>query len=288
MHKIISNYRDSDNLRNSFNELAKKTFGLDFEDWYQNGFWTEKYNPYSIIIDDKIVANVSVNITNMMWKGRILNLLQLGTVMTDESYRNQGLIREIMEAIEIDYKDKTDGMYLFASDSVVDFYPKFGFAAANQYQFSKAAAFSCPDRMVQIPMNCEADWEIIQKKMKTNCQTSDFKMVDNVELYMFYLTKFMQQNVFYDKETEAYVIAELEEGNLFVHEIFSEEGVPMEDVIQAFGSEIKRVTLGFTPKEKDGFVCNLLEEEDCTLFVKGEIFGDLRKEQLMFPTLAHA
>ena len=46
-HEVIKNYRNNDALRRSFNRLAGDTFGLDFEDWYQNGYWGENYNPYS-------------------------------------------------------------------------------------------------------------------------------------------------------------------------------------------------------------------------------------------------
>lgn len=63
MYEIIKNYRDNEQLRHSFNELAMKTFDIDFEDWYQNGYWTDRYNPHSIVIDGKVVANVSVNTT---------------------------------------------------------------------------------------------------------------------------------------------------------------------------------------------------------------------------------
>lgn len=38
---IIKNYRDNKELRQSFNELARQTFDIDFEDWYQNGFWSD-------------------------------------------------------------------------------------------------------------------------------------------------------------------------------------------------------------------------------------------------------
>lgn len=292
MQKIIKNYRDNKQLRKSFNDLAKKTFGLDFENWYQNGFWGEKYNPYSIIIDDKVVANVSVNITDMMWKNKKYNLIQLGTVMTDENYRNQGLIRKIMEQIEADYKDKIDGMYLFANDSVTTFYPKFGFHAAKEYQYSKEitddTSSNIPCRITQIPMNTKSDWAAFEKVLKTHKQASAFSMSDNYELYMFYLSQFMQESVYYDKETDAYIIAELAEGNLFVHDIFLAQEAEAENVIRAFGSEVKQVTLGFTPQEKEGYVCKQLQEEDCTLFVKGEIFDALLKESIMFPTLAHA
>ena len=70
--EVIKNYRDNAQLRASFNELAKKTFWIDFEDWYQNGYWTDLYNPYSIIMDGRVVANVSVNRTDFEWNGFVI------------------------------------------------------------------------------------------------------------------------------------------------------------------------------------------------------------------------
>lgn len=102
MYEIIKNYKDNNKLRHSFNELAKTTFGLDFEDWYQNGYWRENYIPYSIVQNENIIANVSVNLTNMLWDGIQKHIIQLGTIMTENAFRNQGFIRRIMEEIEND------------------------------------------------------------------------------------------------------------------------------------------------------------------------------------------
>lgn len=106
MLEVINSYRNNDTLRHSFNELAGKTFGLNFEDWYQNGFWGDNYNPYSVVKDGRVVANVSVNRTDMMIDGTVRHFFQLGTVMTDKTYQNQGLIRKIMEQIDADYSEK--------------------------------------------------------------------------------------------------------------------------------------------------------------------------------------
>jgi hypothetical protein len=38
---IFSNdIKKNDVLRSSFNQLATDTFGIDFEVWYQKGYWT--------------------------------------------------------------------------------------------------------------------------------------------------------------------------------------------------------------------------------------------------------
>lgn len=81
-YEVISGYRRDDRLRASFNELAGETFGLDFEDWYRNGYWGEDYNPHSIVIDGEVAANVSVNRTDFIRRGERIRLIQLGTVMT--------------------------------------------------------------------------------------------------------------------------------------------------------------------------------------------------------------
>lgn len=96
MEQIVKGYRDDAALRGSFNALAIRTFAIDFEDWYQNGYWTDKYNPYSVIIDGKVVSNVSVNTTDFEIDGQKKRYIQLGTVMTDEAYRNRGLVRRFL------------------------------------------------------------------------------------------------------------------------------------------------------------------------------------------------
>lgn len=288
MNELIKNYRKNDELRHSFNELAKATFGLDFEDWYQNGYWGENYIPYSIVKDGNVIANVSVNITDMNWKGSKKHFIQLGTVMTAESYRNQGLIRQIMEEIEKDYGQDVDGMYLFANDEVLDFYPKFGFRTTVEYQYSKQVSIEESGTMAPVSMKSKQEWSVLVDAINKSIPFGAFEMVENSDLFMFYVTKFMQENVYYDEALDVYVIAEIEEDELLIHNIFSKKKGNLEDIIRAFGKDIKKVTLGFAPETKSGYEKEEVREEDTTLFVKGDIFAEFENEQLMFPTLAHA
>lgn len=54
-----------------------------FENWYQSGFWNDKYIPYSILADGKIISNVSVNIIDCSINGNERRFIQLGTIMTE-------------------------------------------------------------------------------------------------------------------------------------------------------------------------------------------------------------
>ena len=136
--QIVKGYRKDDALRGSFDRLARRTFDLAFEDWYQNGFWGDDYIPYSVVIDGAVAANVSVNRTDFVLGGETKHFIQLGTVMTDERYRNRGLIRRLMAEIDRDFAGRADGVYLFANDSVLNFYPKFGFRRAVEFEYTRA------------------------------------------------------------------------------------------------------------------------------------------------------
>lgn len=285
--ELVKAYREREVLRKSFNALAGRTYGLDFEDWYQNGFWKEAYIPYSIVEDGEIVANVSVNITDFMWNGSKKHFIQLGTVMTDEKYRNRGYSRRLMEEVEKDYAG-VDGVYLFANDSVLDFYPKFGFKKASEYGYEKEISADRERSIQKIPMREKRVWDGFAKIVEQSVPCGRFAMTGNSGLILFYVTKFMQENVYYSKKYRAYLIAEEDGNEVFIHAVFSEKHVEPSEAARAFGGGVRKIRLGFTPEHAEGYTMTEVKEEDTTLFLKGDGFQCWHMERLMFPTLAHA
>ena len=283
---IEKNYRNNDALRASFNRLAEKTFGLNFENWYQNGFWKDNYIPYSVVIDGEVVSNVSVNACNMNYKGKIVKLIQLGTIMTDNDHRGKGYARVLMEEVIKDYDGKVDGIYLFANDSVLEFYPKFGFKEAKEYQYTKEVTISDECKAQNIPLKGKDDFDRAIKILDTNEQNAQLYMVGNSGLYMFYLSQFMTENLFYIEECGSYAIAEMEDDTLILHTIIGNGAV--DEVIRAFGSQVKKVILCFTPKDTGGFEKTELHEEDTTFFVQGKFFEDNQNEEFIMQAITHA
>ena len=289
---LVKGYHENAQLRKSFIDLSKETFGLDFEDWYQNGYWKDNYIPYSIQCDGEIAANVSVNPMEFIYDGKKINVIQLGTVMTKEIYRNRGLSRRLMEEIQKDYAD-VDGAFLFGNDSVLEFYPKFGFEKSEEFQYFKdlktlTDGISQKQTAILVPMKEKKDWEKLEAAIKESCCSGRLGMYRNVGLIMFYITKFMQECVYRIEDLDVWVIAEPEDDTLFIHEVIGSEEVDLEKVIASFGKTYKRVSMGFVPENTDGWQIAERKEEDCTLFVKGEVFEDFAQKKVMFPTLAHA
>lgn len=285
-YTVIHSYRDNDSLRSSFNRLAGETFGLNFEPWYQNGFWNEKYDPHSIVLDGEIVANVSVNRIDGRLNGEEKHYIQLGTVMTRPAYRNRGLIRAIMDYIKIEYAH-CDGLYLYAGDNVRSFYPKFGFVKAPEARWSLSMRPSGPAAVQSVPMNDMADWQAFLQAKKGLVSAAAFEP-DTDDLYMFYLTQFMQDCVYFIPSLCAYVIAEADGSTLTISDVLAPEPVSLRAVCASFGPEFDRFVLGFTPKDTAGFTPFDYVEEDCTFFVQGEpLLSDLGAIG-SFPAVTHA
>ena len=284
---IINGYRDDKALRDSFNALAEQTFGLNFEGWYQNGFWKDNYDPHSIVIDGEVVSNVSVNRTDLMIGGKRYQLLQLGTVMTDPEYRGKGYGRAIMEYIEKEYAG-VDGIYLFGNDGVVDYYPRFGFRPGVEYAYRKAVAQTGESRAEQVVMDHADAWAKLAAAMEKSTFREGCRMVDNPGLIFFYVSQFMQEAVYYIPHLDAWVIAEPEDALLTIHNIFADEKVTIDAVAAAFGGSVQEIALGFAPESGEGWEVSELREEDCNFFVKGAVFGEFEEKKLRIPSLSHA
>lgn len=287
MLEVIHNYRNNDALRHSFNALAEQTFGLNFENWYQNGFWGDAYDPYSIVIDGEVVANVSLNRTDMIIGGERKKIYQLGTVMTKVEYRNRGLIRQIMAKIDEAVAD-ADGVYLFANDEVLGFYPKFGFTKGEETVFSKEIGQTKPCTMKHMAMDGPENFQIFRMAMELGEPFSGCAMTDNPGLFFFYVSQFMPDCVYFCPELNAWAIAEIEDGELLLHNVFAPAGVMLEAVIDAFGSAVKKVILGFAPADQTGWEKAPLHEENTTFFVRGDVFEEFTEPCLRIPTLSHA
>ncbi|MBU3200869.1 GNAT family N-acetyltransferase [Clostridium estertheticum] len=287
-YKFIIGTGEDDKFRISFNALTKKTFGFDFEQWYQYGYWKNQFLPYSLMDGDVVVSNVSVNIMNFEVLGKSKRYIQLGTVMTDVAYRNKGLGRVIMEKIIEEWKDKCDLLYLFANDSVLNFYPKFGFTTLNQYQCTKFISKHDKNGLVKkLDMTNKCDRALVYDKANVPSSLAKISMCGNAELIMFYCTLDMTDSVYYIQDYDAVIIANFVGDTIEVLNVFCKEDILLDKMLDYLVDEnIKREKLYFTPKETDSYLIKPVEGEG-TLFALGEDTLLLANNQFMFPKLSH-
>lgn len=288
-YHLVKGNPENVQYRASFNALTEKTFGFNFEHWYQSGYWTNQYLRYSILDGHRVVSNVSVNLMDFEVCGKAKRLIQLGTVMTDDAYRNQGLSRVLMDIVIAEWKDKCDFIYLFANDSVLNFYPKFGFHTADQYQCTKTIRKKDKTRAAKkLNMSDESHRKLVYEKANASSSMAKISMVGNAELIMFYGIAFMKDSVYYIGAYNTVVVAHEEQGLLDMFGVFCKEEVSLDVIVDYMAKEdTKSVRLYFMPKETESNRFFPLEGEG-TLFILGEDQNLFKEQQLMFPLLSHA
>ena len=289
IYGFARDFKHDQKIRASFNSLTEVVFDFSLENWYQDGFWGDYYIPYSLLINDKVVSNVSINKIEFDIEGERKTGIQIGTVMTDEKYRNRGLNKYLMEKIMHEWKDRTDFVYLFANDSVLDFYPKFGFKVVEEYQHSKTLdKYSASSAWKKLDMEDPADVTFLVTRIKDSYPIAKISMRKNVSLIMFYCNWFKKNSIYYIEELDVIVIANFEGDTVYLDDIFSNSPVNIDNVIHSISDKrILRVILGFTPLNDEGFEKHLLKGTD-TLFMLKNKFEFFPNKHWMFPVLSHA
>lgn len=276
--------------RRSFDALAQGVFGLSFEVWYRAGYWGDQYIPYALLDGDTVVANASVSIIDTLWQGEPRRYIQLGTVMTDPAWRGQGLSKALMERILADWLPRCDAMYLYANDSVLDFYPRFGFVRAQEYG-GAISVMPAKARATKLDMGSGADIALLRAHYAMSNPFSALPMLDNWGLVMFYCGSFLRDCVYYVGAHDAVVVAAWDEGALTVYDVFCGAGPALADIVGALLAEedgAQPVKLGFALKGAPEDILSPIMEEDSTMFVHSTGENIFAAHKTMLPLLSHA
>ncbi|MBE7068954.1 MAG: GNAT family N-acetyltransferase [Ruminococcaceae bacterium] len=290
--QLISDYmRDERSLR-LLNELTRKTFGFDFDGWVKGGYFEGDYIPYSLVEDGKMISNVSANRMRFMQNGKVKNYIQIGTVMTDESRRKQGLAAELMKHVTGIYEKECDGIYLFGALSAYGFYQKNGFQILNQYRYTVKEEFCIRDNGKEPfkPVS-EMGGEIREKYLdlvRNSAPHSPFEQINKYGLQLFYTSGL--DNVFYAEDIGCFIVLEEDDGIVLQSEL-SKEKTALSDVLKRIDLNGAKCRLGFTPLDEDNDKCvaELYDgADDYRLFYRGEELLAIEKDRLYFPDLSHA
>jgi GNAT superfamily N-acetyltransferase len=276
-------------IRISFDRLTESVFGFSLENWYNDGLWGDNYIPYSLLHNNKVVSNVSISKIEFDIEGKRKTGIQIGTVMTDEKYRNKGLNKHLMKKVMHEWKDQTDFVYLFANDSVLDFYPKFNFKVVEEYQHSKTIdTHSASSSWKKLNMEDPTDVAFLMGRIKDSTPIAKISMRNNASLIMFYCNSFKKSSIFYIKELDAIAIADFKGNTVYLDDIFSIGPIEINSVIHSISDKrILQVILGFTPLDDSGFEKHLLKGTD-KLFMLKDKFEFFTNKHWMFPVLSHA
>jgi GNAT superfamily N-acetyltransferase len=190
-YTLYKQYQQHEKLRLEFNRMTQDFWNFDFENYYQSGFWDENCIIYSLFDGDKIVSHITVSLFIKEEK----TVMQLGTVMTDKDYQKQGLNRFLMERITTDFKDKIEGTFLFANDTVLEYYPKFGLVPVSEFehfQTKKNTALIQKHTKRKLDLENKIDFNLFETLVENSVANSQFQTKSKG--LSFFLLLFISRN----------------------------------------------------------------------------------------------
>jgi len=262
--QIIFNNGNDREYQYKLNNLLKDVF-FDFRFWYDLNLWDENYESYSIIDNGEIVSNICVYKTQVLFNKKQYFALSVGAVATKKEYRGRGLSRVLMEHIIEKYENVP--MYLSANDSVVNFYPRFGFERI----YEKLPVCECeinnnvqPNKLVyDDPRVWNYVYNRINFSQKLDCLNT--ACINIFHIYWGYL----RDCIYELPEIDTMVIARQKGDVLKFIGVFSLKDVCFADLIKYLPfNNVKRIEFGFMPCWSD-VNCVMKEYETDPLFVRG-------------------
>lgn len=284
----VEDYRDDPHLRGELNALTRQTYGFDFEDWYRAGFWLDDNQPCSLVRDGRMLANASANRLDFSLDGQRLSAVQIGTVMTAPEARGRGYSRHLMDWLVARWAGQCDLLFLFANDTVLDLYPRFGFRRVLEHEHYRPwSAAPRPSTFQPVDLADDTQRQRFMAAVERSRPQARLSLVPNVALTMFYCDGPFRDALFHSPAHDAYVVVEHEGERMLLSEVFCTRDVALIDI----ASELARpgtqeLVLGFTPVHGAGFATRELDNGDA-LFVWGAAPTGLETPALMFPLLSH-
>ncbi|MCM2980876.1 GNAT family N-acetyltransferase [Niallia circulans] len=293
-YQLISDYKHIETYKESFNELAQKVFGIDFSKWDENGCWNDNYICYSFIYREQVIANASINKMTVVCNGIEYKAIQVGTVMTHPEFRNQGLSKKLLNHIIEKHENEIDFIYLFANETVLNFYPKFGFEKVQESSFSLCIADlkkqTVPTKTIrQLDIENLSDLLLMKEFAKKRTSISTKLAVENNEqLLMFYFLQVFNDAIFYIEEEDVIVLFKKEDEQLHIYDLISRKEVELETIINyLISDEIKRIHFYFTPNDKiKNIDTKFITASNDTLFVRPLLKA--LPNHFLFPLTSHA
>ena len=273
--------------RESYFTLARETFGLDFNKWYESGFWGGSFVPYVIFDGKRAVSSAAACVQETYRRGEKKICVQLSTVMTSPEYRRLGLNRLLIEKILSDLENKCDVIFLFGNDSVADYYPKFGFERFTEYEFNVPVTRN-PGKKRKMDLKDKAEVRLLLDKYAGANPFAEYR-VNDPGTFMFHCLTFYPDDVYYFEKFGAAVIVKYDKNKMTVAEILAPPRFSLREILSALADgETETAYLGFTPPPSYENFAKESEEGDNHPFVLSKKENIFKGEKIKVPLTSRA
>ena len=271
----------------AFIDYVPKVFPrASFRRWYGLGGWNKDYVAFSIADGADIVASASLQRMNIVLRGEWITGWQLGAVGVLPQWRGRGLQRQIMQRL-LGSIDGKDIVFLFANDTVLDFYPLFGFKRVIESVF--AAEYNvepASEPLRALSIDRAEDLALLARVAATAAPTTrEFGARDYGGVLLWYWANFYDGCFYYCEAEDAVIVAELDGATLRICDVLARIPFDLRSYLPHVARDAaQRVEFGFTPGDWWPDARAIADYTDSPLFVRGA--HRLPQAPFKFPMLA--
>ena len=256
----------------AFIDYVPKVFPRSsFRRWYQLGGWDEGYCAFALASGTSIVANASLQRMKIVLRGEEITGWQLGAVGVVPEWRGRGLQRQIMQRLLGGVGEK-DIVFLFANDTVLDFYPLFGFRRVGEWLFAaehRVEPAGEPLRVLSIER--QEDRALLARVAATAAPTTvEFGARQYGGVLLWYWANFYDGCFHYCEAEDAIVVAEHDGMILRICDVLARTAFDLRSYLPRIAkTAAQRIEFGFTPGAWWPEARPVADHVDSPLFVRG-------------------
>jgi predicted N-acetyltransferase YhbS len=271
----------------AFIDYVPRVFArASFRRWYRLGGWNEDYVAFSIADGTDIVASASLQRMNIVLRGEWLTGWQLGAVGVVPQWRGRGLQRRIMQRL-LGSVDEKDIVFLFANDTVLDFYPLFGFKRVIESVF--AAEYDvepASEPLRALSIDRADDLALLARVAAAAAPTTrEFAARSYGGVLLWYWANFYDGCFYYCEAEDAIIVAELDGATLRICDVLARTPFDLRSYLpRVVKHDAQRVEFGFTPDVWWPDARVIADYMESPLFVRGA--HRLPEAPFKFPMLA--
>ena len=284
---LIKNYRDDKVLRNKFFEFMGTVFpSADFREWFDMGFWSDEFIQFSLLENGKIISNVCCTKMKLLIEGKEAKAVQIGGVGTIPDYRNKGLSKYLMDLVLDKYQNSADLFFLFANETVTDFYPKFGFKQYNEVVYRTESDIPASDYSARkLNISSESDFAILTNLLSRRAPlTKLFGAVDYGFITMWHVLNICKDDIYYLENENIIFIYTEQNNHLDIWDVIYEDKFDITEALpKIISAKINSVNFHFPPDILN-YKYDRTENSDTLLFIRGKF--KLSGRPFKFPVTA--
>ncbi len=259
----------------AFFEFTETVFpSTDFHKWHQLGYWTGNYEPHTLISEGRIISNVSATLMDIFINGSRKKGVQIGTVGTIPEERGHGLSRQLMDHVIKKYKTKADIFFLFANETVLEFYPKFGFSRVAESLYQTAVnSGNNSSGLKKMDLRNKDDRDIINRFASNRIPlTSLFGAEGYESITWWHLLNVYRNDIYFSEEDDILLIMYPSKNKLKLIDVISTKPPDPQRLINeisGFGNT-SSILYHFPPDQIPFPYDNMIRDEDTMFFVRGD------------------